>query len=123
MEEAVEAATRKEERAQAKASELLPIEFPDPGKLSADKKGFLSTKAAVIKVDDLNFTYRGGEAPVIQDVEFRMTLQSRCALLGKNGAGKTTVRPQPSYSLSPFACPQLQKITLDEISSKCHVPL
>ena len=29
-EEAVEAATRKEERAQAKASELLPIEFPDP---------------------------------------------------------------------------------------------
>ena len=94
MEEAVEAATRKEERAQAKASELLPIEFPDPGKLSADKKGFLSTKAAVIKVDDLNFTYRGGAAPVIQDVEFRMTLQSRCALLGKNGAGKTTVRPQ-----------------------------
>ena len=63
------------------------------------------------------------QAPVIQDVEFRMTLQSRCALLGKNGAGKTTVRPQPSYSLSPFACPQLQKITLDEISSKCHVPL
>ena len=123
MEEAVEAATRKEERAQAKASELLPIEFPDPvnrhdtaviwvtffsrrqrhrcwqGKLSADKKGFLSTKAAVIKVDDLNFTYRGGEAPVIQDVEFRMTLQSRCALLGKNGAGKTTVRP-PLRSLS-----------------------
>ena len=77
----------------------------------------------MIKVDDLNFTYRGGEAPVIQDVEFRVTLQSRCALLGKNGAGKTTVRPQPSYSLSPFACPQLQKITLDEISSKCHVPL
>ena len=52
----------------------------------------------MIKVDDLNFTYRGGEAPVIQDVEFRMTLQSRCALLGKNGAGKTTVRPLKSLS-------------------------
>jgi len=57
----------------------------------------------VIKVDDLNFTYRGGAAPVIQDVEFRMTLQSRCALLGKNGAGKTTVRPQLDLVFRPPA--------------------
>ena len=91
MEEAVEAATRKDAALRDKASELLPIEFPDPGKLSADKKGFLSTKATVIKIDDLTFAYPGAEKPVILDVDFQMSLQSRCALLGKNGAGKTTL--------------------------------
>ena len=91
MEEAVEAATRKDAAVREKASDLLPIEFPDPGKLSADKKGFLSTKANVIKIDDLTFGYPGADKPVILDVNFNMTLQSRCALLGKNGAGKTTL--------------------------------
>ena len=74
----------------------------------------------MIKVDDLNFTYRGGEAPVIQDVEFRMTLQSRCALLGKNGAGKTTVRP-PLRSLSTTSDvslfpPDFKVLRLDDVS-------
>ena len=91
MEEAVDAATRKEEASQKLASELLPIVFPDPGKLSADKKGFLSNKAQVIKIDALSFAYPGAAAPVIKEVDFSMSLQSRCALLGKNGAGKTTL--------------------------------
>jgi hypothetical protein len=91
MEEAVEAATRKDAAVREKAGDLLPIEFPDPGKLSADKKGFLSTKANVIKIDGLTFAYSGSDKPVILDVDFQMTLQSRCALLGKNGAGKTTL--------------------------------
>ena len=91
MDEAVDAATRKEEAMQAQASELLPITFPDPGKLSADKKGFLSNKAQVIKIEDLSFAYPGAAAPVIKTVDFSMSLQSRCALLGKNGAGKTTL--------------------------------
>ena len=91
LEEAVDAATRKDAAIREKAADLLPIDFPDPGKLSADKKGFLSTKAPVIKIDDLTFGYPGAEKPVILDVSFQMNLQSRCALLGKNGAGKTTL--------------------------------
>ncbi|MCI8563672.1 MAG: ABC transporter ATP-binding protein [Lachnospiraceae bacterium] len=43
-----------------------------------------------ISVNHLNFTYTGADMPVIQDLSLQIKKGERIALVGENGAGKTT---------------------------------
>ena len=64
-----------------------------------------SLKAPVVKMDGIEFDYNydtcGEEGALIKGVNFKLSMQSRCALLGKNGAGKTTFMKLLIGELSP----------------------
>lgn len=68
------------------ASELS-FKFPEPGFLEGVK-----TKAkAIVRVDNMSFTYPGTSKPQIRDITFQCSLGSRIAVIGPNGAGKSTL--------------------------------
>jgi hypothetical protein len=78
MEKAVAQAERKAELAKAMAMADLPITFPDPGKLLSDKKGFLSLRSPVVKMEGVQFAYPGSEGePLIKDADFRCGVSTR----------------------------------------------
>ena len=98
-----------------------PIVFPDPGKLA----GIKSRVAPVVKMSGIRFSYGmcavffsasesswpenpcmtsvgdDDESPLINGADVQLTLGSRCAMLGKNGAGKTTMMKLVVGELEP----------------------
>jgi len=67
--------------------DVVAIVFPHPGRLD----GIRSKSKPVMTLQGAQFTYPGGDAPILKDASINITLGSRSALLGKNGAGKTTL--------------------------------
>lgn len=69
-----------------KASKMK-FTFPPPGNL----EGITSKGKAIIKMDDVTFTYPSANRPQVAGVTIRCSLGSRVACLGPNGAGKSTI--------------------------------
>lgn len=69
-----------------KASKLK-FKFPPPGNL----EGITSKGKAIIKMDDVTFTYPSANRPQVAGITIRCSLASRVACLGPNGAGKSTI--------------------------------
>eukprot|EP00177_Eucheuma_denticulatum_P006840 GFKZ01012455.1.p1 GENE.GFKZ01012455.1~~GFKZ01012455.1.p1 ORF type:complete len:1144 (-),score=200.15 GFKZ01012455.1:125-3337(-) len=65
----------------------LKFKFPKPGNL----EGITSKGKAIIKMDNVIFTYPGAHRPQIAGVTIRCSLASRVACIGPNGAGKSTI--------------------------------
>lgn len=65
----------------------LAFKFPVPCRL----EGINSLTRAVLKVDNVTFTYPGASKPTLVDVSVKVCLGSRIAVLGANGAGKSTL--------------------------------
>jgi elongation factor 3 len=65
----------------------LVFNFPAPGRLD----GVNSKSAAIIRMEDVSFSYPGSERPQLRDVSLKLTRQSRVAVVGANGAGKSTL--------------------------------
>ena len=65
----------------------LSFKFPVPERL----EGINSTTRAVMKMDDISFTYPGASKPTLTNVSVKLCLGSRVAILGANGAGKSTL--------------------------------
>jgi elongation factor 3 len=63
------------------------FKFPQPGPI----KGVNNKGKFLMKMDDCTFTYPGNETPTIRDITVRVSLGSRVACLGVNGAGKSTM--------------------------------
>ena len=63
------------------------FKFPQPGPI----KGVNNKGKFLMKMDDCTFTYPGNETPTISDITVRVSLGSRVACLGVNGAGKSTM--------------------------------
>jgi len=63
------------------------IVLPDPGKLD----GVKSRSKPILEMKNLTFCYPGATKPQIVDVNCKMCVTSRVALLGVNGSGKTTL--------------------------------
>jgi elongation factor 3 len=61
--------------------------FPQPGVL----EGVKSLTKAVLKMDNITFTYPNCEKPQLQNVYAQCSLASRIAIVGPNGAGKSTL--------------------------------
>lgn len=70
-----------------KQTSKLKFKFPKPGVLD----GITSKGKAIIKMDNVQFTYPSANRPQIAGVTIRCSLASRVACIGPNGAGKSTI--------------------------------
>merc|ERR1711906_43133 len=69
-----------------KASKLK-MKFPPPGPI----EGVKSKGKALLKMSKCTFTYPGNETPTLFDITVQVSLSSRVACIGENGAGKSTM--------------------------------
>mmetsp|Transcript_4722 Transcript_4722/g.10315 ORF Transcript_4722/g.10315 Transcript_4722/m.10315 type:complete len:1185 (-) Transcript_4722:291-3845(-) len=65
----------------------LAFKFPVPGRL----EGINSATRAVLKMDNVSYTYPGAAKAQITNASVKVCLGSRVAVLGANGAGKSTL--------------------------------
>jgi elongation factor 3 len=64
----------------------VQFKFPAPGILS----GIKSNTRAILRMTNASFTYPGASKPSLSDANLSLTLSSRTAIIGGNGAGKST---------------------------------
>ncbi len=69
-----------------KASKLK-FKFPQPGPID----GVKSKGKALMKMGGCTFTYPGNEKPTLFNISVQVSLSSRVACVGENGAGKSTM--------------------------------
>jgi len=69
-----------------KASKLK-MSFPPPGPI----EGVKSKGKALMKMGNCTFTYPGNQKPTLYDISVQVSLSSRVACIGENGAGKSTM--------------------------------
>ena len=63
------------------------FKFPQPGPI----EGVKSKGKALMKMSKCTFTYPGNEKPTLFDISVQVSLSSRVACIGENGAGKSTM--------------------------------
>ncbi|KAK9830243.1 hypothetical protein WJX72_010523 [[Myrmecia] bisecta] len=71
--------------------------LPEPGFL----EGIKSKDRAILKMQKVAFRYPGAEKPLLQGVTIQCSLNSRVAILGANGAGKSTMIKLLTGELEP----------------------
>lgn len=65
----------------------VQFKFPPPGILT----GVKSATRSILRMSDCTFTYPGSSKPSLQNVSCALSLSSRVAIIGANGAGKSTM--------------------------------
>jgi len=65
----------------------LKFKFPQPGPI----EGVKSKGKALMKMSNCTFTYPVNETPTLFDISVQVSLSSRVACVGENGAGKSTM--------------------------------
>jgi elongation factor 3 len=70
-----------------RSSDKYKFKFPEPGNL----EGITSKGKHIMKMDNISFTYPTAEKPQLNNVSVRVSLSSRVACVGANGAGKSTM--------------------------------
>jgi len=65
----------------------LKFSFPQPGPI----EGVKSKGKALMKMAKCTFTYPGNDKPTLFDISVQVSLSSRVACVGENGAGKSTM--------------------------------
>ncbi|KAL5339774.1 P-loop containing nucleoside triphosphate hydrolase protein [Aspergillus crustosus] len=64
----------------------IQFKFPAPGILS----GIKSNTRSILRMTNCTYTYPGANKPSLADASLSLTLSSRVAIIGGNGAGKST---------------------------------
>merc|ERR1719169_391982 len=67
-------------------NETMKFTFPQPGPL----EGVKSRSKIVLRMSNVTFTYPSKDKPTIEDISLTCSQTSRVAVIGANGAGKTT---------------------------------
>lgn len=75
----------------------MKFKFPKPGVLD----GISSKGKAIIKLDNVTFTYPSANRPQVAGITIRCSLASRVACIGPNGAGKSTIIKLLTGELEP----------------------
>lgn len=75
----------------------VKFSFPKPGVLD----GITSKGKAIIKMDNVQFTYPSANRPQVAGITIRCSLASRVACIGPNGAGKSTIIKLLTGELEP----------------------
>jgi len=65
----------------------MSFKFPQPGPI----EGVKSKGKALMKMNKCTFTYPGNDKPTLYDISVQVSLSSRVACVGENGAGKSTM--------------------------------
>ena len=68
-------------------SSKMKFKFPQPGPI----EGVKSKGKALMKMANCTFTYPGNTKPTLFDITVQVSLSSRVACIGENGAGKSTM--------------------------------
>merc|ERR1719238_2496970 len=68
-------------------SENVAFSFPDPGML----EGVTSKTKALMKMTDCSFRYPSREVNTLNNISIQVSMASRVAVIGVNGAGKSTM--------------------------------
>ncbi|GAX16349.1 elongation factor 3 [Fistulifera solaris] len=68
-------------------SSKMKFKFPQPGPI----EGVKSRGKALMKMTNCTFTYPKNEKPTLFDITVQVSLSSRVACIGENGAGKSTM--------------------------------
>ncbi|KAK9466454.1 P-loop containing nucleoside triphosphate hydrolase protein [Lipomyces arxii] len=69
------------------SASTLTMRFPPPGILT----GVKSRSRAIVRMNQVTYTYPGAAKPSLSNVSCALSLSSRVAILGANGAGKSTL--------------------------------
>ena len=75
----------------------IKFKFPKPGVLD----GITSKGKAIIKMENVQFTYPSANRPQVAGITIRCSLASRVACIGPNGAGKSTIIKLLTGELEP----------------------
>jgi elongation factor 3 len=75
----------------------IDFNFPKPGPLP----GINSKGKAILKMTNITFTYPGAPKPQLNNVTVQVSLSSRVACVGENGAGKSTMIKLLTGELEP----------------------
>merc|ERR1712048_869527 len=67
-------------------NEIMRFTFPEPGPM----EGVKSRSKVVLRMNNVSFTYPTKDKPTIMDVNLTVSQVSRVAVIGANGAGKST---------------------------------
>lgn len=78
-------------------SDKVKFQFPQPGFL----QGINSKGKAIMSMDNISFTYPGAPKPQLNNVSIKISLGSRVACVGVNGAGKSTMIKLLTGELEP----------------------
>ena len=82
---------------------IEPLKFPDPGPLD----GIRSRVKTVMKMVNVSFKYETAPTAILTDATVRLTLGSRVALVGLNGAGACGCQGKMrGVRLTPLANPR-----------------
>merc|ERR1711957_254989 len=68
------------------SNETMKFVFPEPGAM----EGVKSRSKVILRMDNVTFTYPTKDKPTIMDVSLTLSQVSRVAVIGANGAGKST---------------------------------
>jgi len=68
------------------SNETMKFVFPEPGAM----EGVKSRSKVILRMDNVTFTYPTKDKPTIMDVSLTVSQVSRVAVIGANGAGKST---------------------------------
>merc|ERR1712157_225668 len=68
------------------SNEIMKFTFPEPGAM----EGVKSRSKVVLRMNNVTFTYPTKDKPTIVDVSLTVSQVSRVAVIGANGAGKST---------------------------------
>merc|ERR1711953_1575645 len=68
------------------SNETMKFTFPEPGAM----EGVKSRSKVVLRMNNVTFTYPTKDKPTIMDVSLTVSQVSRVAVIGANGAGKST---------------------------------
>jgi len=77
----------------------IDFNFPSPGALP----GITSKGKAILKMTNITFTYPGVQKAQLNNVSVQVSLSSRVACVGENGAGKSTMIKLLTGELEPDA--------------------
>merc|ERR1712051_388149 len=68
------------------SNETMKFTFPEPGNM----EGVKSRSKVILRMNNVSFTYPTKDKPTIVDVSLTVSQVSRVAVIGANGAGKST---------------------------------
>merc|ERR1711988_1884247 len=68
------------------SNETMKFTFPEPGPL----EGVKSRSKVILRMNNVTFTYPTKDKPTIMDINLTCSQMSRVAVIGANGAGKST---------------------------------
>merc|ERR1719454_661634 len=68
------------------SNDVMKFTFPEPGAM----EGIKSRSKTVLKMTDVTFQYPTKDKPTIMNVNLTVSQVSRVAVIGANGAGKST---------------------------------